>query len=64
MALATMTSKGQVTIPAEIRQSLGLTEGDKLDFYPLANGTIEVVPRKLNLRDLYGFLRHQPAEAE
>jgi AbrB family looped-hinge helix DNA binding protein len=28
---ATLTSKGQVTIPAKIRQSLGLRKGDKLE---------------------------------
>lgn len=27
-----LTSKGQVTIPAKIRESLGLRKGDKLDF--------------------------------
>ncbi len=30
--LATMTSKGRVTIPQEIRQRLGLKEGDKVIF--------------------------------
>ena len=31
-ALATMTSKGQVTIPKEIRQRLGLNKGDRIAF--------------------------------
>ena len=30
--LSTITSKGQVTIPAEVRHSLGLKQGDKLSF--------------------------------
>jgi len=31
MRTTTMTSKGQVTIPAEFRQALGFTEGDRLE---------------------------------
>lgn len=31
-ARATISSKGQVTIPLEIRQRLGLKEGDRLEF--------------------------------
>jgi antitoxin PrlF len=31
MRTTTMTSKGQVTIPAEIRQALGLSEGDRFE---------------------------------
>ena len=31
MHTTTMTSKGQVTIPAEIRRALGLGEGDRLE---------------------------------
>ncbi|MBZ5623240.1 MAG: AbrB/MazE/SpoVT family DNA-binding domain-containing protein [Acidobacteriia bacterium] len=29
---ATVTSKGQITIPQEIRRRLGLHEGDRVDF--------------------------------
>jgi len=32
MALATMTSKGQVTIPGIVREKLHLHAGDKIDF--------------------------------
>ena len=34
---ATMTSKGQVTVPVEIRRILGVRAGDKLEFE--TNGT-------------------------
>lgn len=30
--VATITSKGQLTVPAEIRRSLGLKQGDKVVF--------------------------------
>ncbi|MFZ4617000.1 MAG: AbrB/MazE/SpoVT family DNA-binding domain-containing protein [Rectinemataceae bacterium] len=32
MELAKLTSKGQITIPVEIRRKLGLREGDKVSF--------------------------------
>ena len=35
---ATMTSKGQVTVPVEIRRILGVRAGDKLEFETNGNG--------------------------
>ncbi|MDR1431239.1 MAG: AbrB/MazE/SpoVT family DNA-binding domain-containing protein [Propionibacteriaceae bacterium] len=32
MVTATLTSKGQVTIPARVREVLGVSQGDKLEF--------------------------------
>jgi antitoxin PrlF len=34
LATATLTSKGQITMPQEVRQALGLHTGDKVDFVP------------------------------
>ncbi|MGH9429068.1 MAG: AbrB/MazE/SpoVT family DNA-binding domain-containing protein, partial [Terriglobia bacterium] len=34
-----MTSKGQVTLPKEIRDKLGLKAGSKIDFELLSDGT-------------------------
>jgi AbrB family looped-hinge helix DNA binding protein len=56
MALSTLTSKGQVTIPAEIRQQLHLVTGDKLDFSIQDQEKIVVLPRKRTLSDLYGIV--------
>ena len=42
--IATITSKGQVTLPAAIRNMLRLHAGDKLDFFVQDNGHIECVP--------------------
>jgi AbrB family looped-hinge helix DNA binding protein len=36
--IATVTSKGQVTIPVEIRRLLGAKTGDKLAFEPTPDG--------------------------
>jgi AbrB family looped-hinge helix DNA binding protein len=33
MATATLTSKGQITIPVEIRRALGLKSGDRIEIY-------------------------------
>ena len=40
MAIATMTSKGQVTLPLEVRRRLGLKRGDKVDFAFDGNQTV------------------------
>lgn len=42
--LATLTSKGQITLPAPIRAALKLSAGARLDFTLQADGSIRVVP--------------------
>ncbi len=44
MAISTLTTKGQVTIPKEIRTRLGLKPGDRLDFQLDEDGQIKVRP--------------------
>jgi len=52
----TLTSKGQVTVPVEIREKLNLQTGDKLDF-EIENGAIRVVPMgKGSLQDFMSIL--------
>jgi antitoxin PrlF len=43
---ATVTSKGQVTLPAGIRERLGLKAGDRLDFHLTDSGELSVVATK------------------
>jgi len=38
MSAATITSKGQITIPKDIRAMLGLEPGDKVNFLANING--------------------------
>jgi len=45
-AASVMTSKGQFTLPAEIRQALGLRPGDELRFELDDTNTLSVVPRR------------------
>jgi antitoxin PrlF len=41
---ATITSKGQVTVPAEIREKLGVKAGDRLHFRLTESGKLTVTP--------------------
>jgi AbrB family looped-hinge helix DNA binding protein len=54
MSIATMTSKGQTTIPKEIRDSLGLKAKDRINFTLLADGTVIMRVKKRSIRELYG----------
>ena len=59
MALATLTNKGQVTIPKAVRDSLGLHKGDKLEF--VVTGSREALFRPVTKKvdDVFGRL-HKP----
>ena len=50
---ATVTSKGQVTIPARLREKLNLKDGDKVEFHVDHEGRIMMRPRN---RSTKGFL--------
>ncbi|TPW15533.1 MAG: hypothetical protein FD130_1188 [Halothiobacillaceae bacterium] len=57
MATATLTSKGQITIPAEVRRHLGLDAGDRIEFVELENGGYAIKPAIDDVRSLKGLLR-------
>lgn len=61
MATATITSKGQVTLPREVRASLGVVAGDRLDFIRMDDGNYAIVPASSSIRSLKGVL-HAPAQ--
>lgn len=54
MADATLTAKGQTTIPKEIRKRLGLKAGDKLAFTALSDGTAVMRAKTRPLLGLVG----------
>ena len=54
MSSATVTSKGQVTIPVEVRNRLGLRAGSRLTFVRAASGGYEIHLEAGTVRDLKG----------
>lgn len=53
---ATLTSKGQITIPKEVRNALHLRSGDRLDFVVQADGSVRVLPITGSVKRLKGML--------
>ena len=53
MASATLTSKGQITIPQRVREKLGLKPGDRIDFVEV-EGKFQLVARTRSIRELEG----------
>ena len=59
MALATITSKGQITIPKAVREKLMLGTGDKIEFIFTKNREALIRPVSKTVDDLFGRL-HKP----
>jgi AbrB family looped-hinge helix DNA binding protein len=57
MSTATITSKGQITIPATVRHALGLSTGDKVEFIEGDNGQFVLVAATLSVQSLKGIIR-------
>ena len=57
MALATLTSKGQLTIPKKLRARLGLEAGDRVIFRLRTDGVVEMIPEQGDLLSLQGVLK-------
>lgn len=56
MASATLTSKGQVTIPVEVRKQLGLRAGSRVSFVETGTGRYEIFAQTGSIRDLEGVI--------
>lgn len=57
MPMATVTSKGQITLPKEIRDALGVSPGDRVEFVRDDTGRVLVRPIKTSILDLMGILK-------
>ena len=56
MATATITSKGQITIPREVREALGVGTGDRVEFVAEEKGVYKVVAATRDVRHLKGLV--------
>ena len=52
----TLTSKGQTTIPKEIRESLGMKAGDRMTFTLMPDGTVVMRVKNKSITQLAGLL--------
>ena len=56
MTTATLSTKGQVTIPTDVRQRLGLESGDRVEFVEF-DGGFAIKPAIDDVKSLKGLLR-------
>jgi AbrB family looped-hinge helix DNA binding protein len=66
MPTSTITSKGQTTIPKDIRDRLHLRPGDRLEFVVDDDGRVVVLPATVDAAELAGILKppSQPVSVE
>jgi antitoxin PrlF len=68
MMTATLTSKGQITIPKEIRDQLKLETGNQIEFDVDESGRVYLAPKNRDIWSLKGLLkaykRDQPVSVE
>ncbi len=57
MSTATMTSKGQITIPAVVRAALGVEAGDRVEFVEVEPGRFELVAASMPVTALKGLVK-------
>ena len=57
MSIATITSKGQITIPAIVRTALGVQAGDRVEFIQVEPGHFELVAATQSVTALKGLVR-------
>ncbi len=57
MSTATLTTKGQLTLPKEVRLALGVGPGDRVSFVRMEDGNFAVMPAALPVKRLKGMLR-------
>jgi|HubBroStandDraft_3_1064219.scaffolds.fasta_scaffold46909_3 antitoxin PrlF len=57
MASATVTSKGQITVPAKVRSAMGIEAGDRIEFVALEKGHFEIMAATRSLKELNGLFK-------
>ncbi|MGH2531865.1 MAG: AbrB/MazE/SpoVT family DNA-binding domain-containing protein [Thermomicrobiales bacterium] len=61
--VSTISSKGQVTIPVEIRRHLGIGAADKIAFVVQDEGTVELRPARFTLESVLNSIDALPNES-
>jgi antitoxin PrlF len=56
MSRSTLTSKGQITLPKDIREHLGVEAGDRLNF-EIRDGAVVVEPETIDITTLRGIVK-------
>ena len=63
MPASTLTSKGQTTIPKDVRSHLKLRTGDQIDFVIEPDGSVVIRPATVHVRELKGILHRKGMKA-
>ena len=63
MPASTLTSKGQTTIPKDVRSHLKLPTGDQIDFVIEPDGSVVIRPATVHVRELKGILHRKGMKA-
>ena len=56
MSKATITSKGQITIPKDVRHRLGVDAGDRIEFVEIEPGVFKIIPATAEVTELKGIV--------
>ena len=56
MSAATLTTKGQLTLPKEVRAALGVGPGDRVEFVRMEDGNYAVMPATQSVKMLKGLM--------
>lgn len=61
MTTATLTSKGQITIPLPVRRKLGVDVGDRVEFIDLGGGQMGIMAATAEVTSLKGIVKKPKA---
>ncbi len=61
MSTATLTSKGQITVPKSVRDQLGLETGDRIEFVETEAGAFSIIPATRDVKALKGIVSAKKA---
>jgi AbrB family looped-hinge helix DNA binding protein len=56
VSAATLTSKGQLTLPRDVRVAMGVGPGDRVEFVRMEDGNFAVLPATTSVQSLKGLI--------